>query len=412
MSVKEIDRIPTIKKLSKGEMTARKAACNLNLSVRHVRRLKKRFTQEGVRGLIHKSRGRISKRKISKTKESKIMNLIKKHYCDFGPTLAHEKLTENHRVAVSRETLRKMMIKEDVWKAKRRKEPKVHQQRERRPKEGELVQADGSPHDWFEERSEKCCLLLAIDDATGKIKEGLFVPTESTNGYFLLMRNYILRHGKPLALYVDRNSIFAANNNKVNPGKLTQFGQAMKELSIELILANSPQAKGRVERANKTLQDRLIKEMRLKGISDIKKGNKYLPKFIKFYNKKFAVVPRDNEYAHRPLLPSEKLEKILVKKYTRVLSKNLEFQHENNLYQVKTTRPTYAMRNATVLVTKDVKGKTRVYYKGKELTYKAVKKGQRQEIKSAKEVNRKVDKLVRKPVTKPAKDHPWRYFTL
>ena len=411
MSVKEINRIPTIKKLSEGEMTAGCAAHILGLSVRHVRRLKKRFNNEGSRGLAHKSRGRVSKRKVSDEKRKKIMNLIKKHYWDFGPTLAHEKLTEDHGVLISRETLRRLMINGGLWKAKKKRSFSLHQQRERRSSEGDLVQMDGSPHAWFEERAGKCDLLLAVDDATGKIKEGLFVRSETTNRYFVLVRNYIGNHGKPVAFYVDKHSVFKTSNNRVDPEKPTQFTRAMKELSIEVICANSPQAKGRVENKNGTLQDRLVKEMRLKGISGIRKGNKYLPEFIKMFNSKFAVEAKDKKNAHRPLLPSEKLDVILVKKYKRVLSKNLEFQFENKLYQVQTDRPTYAMRNAPVLVTKDTKGKVAVYYKNKLLKYKVLTREKRQTTADSKEVNHKVDTVIRK-TRKPANNHPWRYFTI
>jgi hypothetical protein len=303
------------------------------------------------------------------------------------------------------------MMESGIWKAKKRKTPNIYQQRQRRACEGELVQMDGSPYAWFEERAGKCDLLLAVDDATGKIKEGLFVRSETTNGYFVLVRNYIGNHGKPVAFYVDKHSVFKTSNNKINPEKPTQFTRAMKELSIEVICANSPQAKGRVENKNGTLQDRLVKEMGLKGISGIRKGNKYLPEFIKMFNKKFAVEPKDKKDAHRPLLPSEKLNKILVKKYKRVLSKNLEFQFENKLYQVQTERPLYAMRNAPVLVTKDTKGKVVVYYKNKLLKYKVLTKEKRQTEASSKEANHMVDAVIRK-TRKPAKNHPWRYFTI
>jgi transposase len=414
MSVKEADRIPIAENLVKGTMTIKNAAQTLNLSTRQVKRIKKSFKLYGVKGLIHKSRGKVSKRKISEKKKARIISLVRKHYWDFGPTFACEKLTENHDISVSVETLRKMMIEAGIWKAKKRKKPSVHQQRERRSAEGELEQMDGSPHNWFEGRSDRCCLLLAIDDATGKIKEALFVKAETTNGYFALVRNYFDHHGKPLAFYVDRNSIFKNNNNKVNPETLTQFTQAMRELLIEVICANSPQAKGRVENKNKTLQDRLVKEMRLRNISSMEEANKFLPEFIRDFNKRFAVEPKDSRDAHRPLLSKEKenLDKILVKKYVRILSKNLEFQFEGKLYQIITDRPTYTMRHAPVLVTRDTKDKVRVYYKDKELEYKVVDKTQKVKVKSSKEVNNEVDKSAKRKTVKPASDHPWRYFTI
>lgn len=411
MSTKEADRVPTLRRLVDGEIAAKEAAGILELSVRHVRRLKKCFAKKGVAGLVHGNRGKESKRKIPEKKVQEIMDLVKQNYWDFGPTLAAEKLVENHGVSINHETLRGKMIEEGLWKPKRRRVVRIHQQRERRRREGELVQADGSPHAWFEDRGPNCTLLAFVDDATGKIKEAAFFESETTDAYFSTVKEYILVHGKPLALYVDRNSIFVTSNNKVNPGKPTQFTRAMDELKIEVILANSPQAKGRVEKLNSTLQDRLVKEMRLEDISTIKQGNEYLPGFIKAFNKKFAVEPREKPDVHRPLLPSEDLAKILVKKYTRVLSRNLEFQYENKLYQVKTERPTYTMRSAPITLTQDTSRKVRVYYKDKELKYKVLEKRPRQEATSAKEVNQKLDKITRK-AQKPAKDHPWRYFSI
>ncbi len=420
MSVKEIDRVPIIKKLSEGKIVAVKASHCLGLSVRHVRRLKKLFVVKGAKGLVHKSRGKVSGRKISESEIKRIMKIVKDKYWDFGPTLALEKLTENHKVTVSRETLRKAMVSEGVWKAKKRKLVRIYQQRERRPREGELVQADGSPHAWFEKRGPNCTLLVFIDDATGKIMKGHFAKTETTDAYFEAMEGYVKEHGKPVALYVDKNSIFSVNNNFVNPAKPTQFKRAMDELIIEVILANSPQAKGRVERVNGTLQDRLVKEMRLKEISTIEEANRFLPKFIDDFNNKFAVKPKNKGDAHRPLLPSENLQKILVKKHQRTLSKNLEFQFENKLYQIQTKRPTYAMRNAAILITQNHKGKVKVYYKEKELEYKVIQKRPRQQETSAKELNFKVDELVKisqnqtmeNMARKPAKDHPWRYMSI
>ena len=415
MSVKEIDRVPTIKRLSEGKTTAVKAAQDLGLSIRHVRRLKKLFGKMGAKGLMHKNRGKMSKKGIPENEIKRIMKIVKDKYWDFGPTLALEKLVENHGVVISRETLRKAMILEGIWKAKKRKSVRIYQQRERRPREGELIQADGSPHAWFEERGPDCTLLVFIDDATGKIKKGLFCGTETTDAYFKATGEYIEKHGKPLALYVDKNSIFVTSNNSLNPAKPTQFTRAMDELTIEVILANTPQAKGRVEKVNGTLQDRLVKEMRLAEIATIEEGNRYLPEFIKNFNKRFAVMPKKKENAHRPLLLSENLGKILVKKYQRILSKNLEFQFKNKLYQIKTDRPTYAMRNAPVLVTQNPKGKVGVYYKETELKYRVAGKKPSQQETSAKELNSKVDRLIRtnqNMARRPAKDHPWRYVSI
>lgn len=415
MSAKELDRLPIVERLVSGRITAGQAARELGLSIRQARRIKKRFIRQGPTSLIHQRRGKASTRKLSETKIQKAMTIIDQNYRDFGPTLAHEKLTEKHGVTFSRETLRQAMIREGLWQAKRKKTLRIHPQRARRPKEGELVQADGSPHAWFEERSPVCNLLVFIDDATGKVQTGLFCRQETTTAYFRAIRQYLKEYGKPLALYVDRHSIFVTSNNQVKPAGPTQFTRAMNELGIKVILANSPQAKGRVERVNLTLQDRLVKEMRLKGISTIKEGNHYLPEFLQGFNERFSVEPQEKENAHRLLLTSEDPERILIKKYHRVLSKNLEFQFKTKLYQVKIDRPTYAMRNAPVLVTKDARGKVRVYYRERELEYRVVERRPKQIEASAKELNTEVDRLVRisqNMVRKPAKNHPWRYANI
>lgn len=432
MSNKEVNRIAIMEKLIKKEMKQKKVAQILGLSVRQVRRLKKQYKREGVKGLIHGNRGSEPNNKIPAEQIDRAIEIVKKEYWDFGPTFALEKLQEFHQVAFSRETLRKEMIRAEVWKPKRQKRPRIHQMRKRRDQRGELVQIDGSPHAWFEDRGPECCLLVFIDDATSELLWMEFCESETTNAYFQASFGYLKKHGKPMALYADKHSVFRINNSKNGSSstkdshKLTQFGKAMEALGIELIPAHSAQAKGRVEKANGTLQDRLVKELRLRGINTIKEANKYLPEFIKKFNIKFAVKPKDSKDAHRALLVREKLEQILVKKYTRVLSKNLELQYKNIIYQIQTKRPTYAMRKAKVTVAEDRFGKIKIYYQGnhlkpKELKYKILIKNPKSEIINAKLLNVKVDNIKRKqqmlnmalnPKTKwkPAQDHPWRQY--
>lgn len=432
MSAKEINRIPIMEKLIKKEIKQKKAAQILGLSIRQIKRLKKRYKRDGATGMIHGNRGRVSNHRIPDKEIDRVIKIVMKKYYDFGPTFALEKLKAFHQVAFSRETLRKAMIKADIWKPKRQKRPRIHQMRKRRDQRGELVQIDGSPHAWFENRGPECCLLVFIDDATSELLWLEFAESETTNAYFKASFGYLKKCGKPLALYSDKNSIFRINNSKngnssVNDShKSTQFSRAMKELNIELIAANTAQAKGRVEKANLTLQDRLVKELRLRGISTIEKANKYLPKFIKKFNLKFAVRPKNPKDAHRPLLAAENLEKILVKKHTRILSKNLELQYKNITYQIKTNRPTYAMRKAKVTILEDRFGKIKIYYQGnhlkpKELSYKILVKNPKSEIINTKLLNVKVDNIkmkkqqvlnaALKPKWKPAQDHPWRQFS-
>lgn len=431
MSSKEVNRIAIMEKLIKKEIKQKKAAQILRLSPRQIRRLKKEYKRKGIKSLIHGNRGKEPNNKISAGEINRAIEIVKKQYWDFGPTFALEKLQEFHQVVFSRETLRKEMIKVEIWKPKRQRKPQVHQMRERREQRGELVQIDGSPHAWFEDRAPRCCLLVFIDDATSELLWLQFFESETTNAYFQSVYGYLQKDGKPLAFYSDKNGIFRINQTKggkssiLDSQGLTHFGKAMETLGIELIAANTAQAKGRVEKANLTLQDRLVKELRLRGINTIKEANKYLPEFMKKFNLKFAVKPKHPEDAHRPLLNTENLETILVKKHTRILSKNLELQYKNIIYQIQTDRPTYAMRNAKITVTEDRFDRIKIYYQGnhlklKELKYKVLVKRPRSEIINTKLLNVKMDnikmkqqqilKAALKPKWKPTSDHPWRQY--
>jgi len=417
MNDKEVNRMPIMEKLLKKEIKQKQAAQILGLSLRQIKRLKKRYKKQGAEGLIHKNRGRVSNHKIPSKEIDRATKIVKKRYWDFGPTLAWEKLTQDHHLSFSVETLRKAMIRDGIWKSKKQRRPRIHQMRERRDQRGELVQIDGSPHAWFENRAPRCCLLVFVDDATSELLWLQFFPTETINAYFQSVYGYLKKDGKPLAFYSDKNGIFRINQKK--DGKsgledsqgLTHFGKAMEELNIELIAANTAQAKGRVEKANLTLQDRLVKELRLRKINTIKKANQYLPKFMKEFNQKFAVKPKNQEDAHRPLLPTENLEAILVKKHHRILSYNLELQYLNKIYQIKTKRPTYSMRKARVTVAENRFGRIKIYYQGKhlkakELKYTTITKYPKSEIINTKLLNVKMDTI--KIKQRPVLSHPLR----
>ena len=250
----------------------------LRLSIRQVKRIWRRYKLEGALGLVSRQRGQPSNNRMHDEKRRFIITLLYAHYHDFGPTLAQEKLTETHHIRVSVETIRKLMIVEKLWRPRRVKKVRLHPMRQRRACLGELIQIDGSPHRWFEGRAPACTLLVFIDDATGRLMTLLFVPSETTFAYFEATRHYLLQHGKPIAFYGDRHSIFRVNTRNALSGTgLTQFGRVARDLGIEIICANTPQAKGRVERANQTLQDRLVKEMRLRGISSMEEGNAAVP---------------------------------------------------------------------------------------------------------------------------------------
>lgn len=404
MSKKELERSHVMKNIEEKKISQTKAAQLLHISERHTRRLWKRYSSEGDRGLLSKKRGSPSNRRISSTIIKKLKRIISKYYQDFGPTLTQEKLEEKHQITLSVETVRKWMIEFGFWKTKKAKKPVIHQLRKRRAKEGELEQIDGSPHDWFEGRGPKCTLLVCIDDATSKLKAMQFVSSETTEGYFDLVKEYVENYGRPLAFYSDRHSIFRVNHKEALTGNgMTQFGRALKELDIKLICANTPQAKGRVERANQLLQDRLVKEMRLLNISNMKEGNRYLPKFIKKHNQRFGVAAQSEQDAHRALLSQHSLSEILVKKESRHLSKNLTFQYEKNIYQIETKRAGYAMRHAKVQVIEN-KGKISISYQGKNLPYTIYHQQEKQgEIVDIKNVDCFFERR-----KKPAKHHPWR----
>jgi hypothetical protein len=278
--------------------------------------------------------------------------------------------------------------------------------RERRACYGELVQIDGSEHAWFEERGPKCTLLVYMDDATGQLMELWFVPDETFFAYCEASRHYFERHGKPVAFYSDKHGIFRVNQPRplgLSSGQ-TQFGRAMQQLDIQIICANTPQAKGRIERANQTLQDRLVKELRLRGISDIAAGNAYLPEFRADFNRRFAVLPRSTHDAHRPLLKTDNLDIILTHQETRTLSKNLTVQANQVIYQIQSDRPDYALRNAQVTVCENAQGEVTILYHNKPLTYSIFHKPTRQaQIVDTKTLDRQIS-----PPHPPAPDHPWR----
>lgn len=425
MSIAEIERVKVMERLAVKQIKQKHAAKQLDLSVRQVKRLIKAYRKQGAAGLVHKLRGTKGNRTIAREEKDRMTNLIKQYYPDFGPTLAWEKLTEFHRVTCSDETVRKVMIEAELWREHKRKIVILHQLRERRACLGELVQVDGSPHDWFEGRSSYCTLLVFIDDATGKLLWLEFAVSESSASYFLAMKHYLAKNGKPLVLYVDKHGIFRVNTTKgksadtIDSNGLTQFGRAMEELSIGVIFAETAQAKGRVERVNQTLQDRLVKEMRLKGISTIKEANDYLPEYMELFNRKFAVVPKSPVNMHRPLLPIQNLDEILCLKYTRILSRQLSISYGNKIYQIQTERPAYAMRHAPVTVQEDLSGNVRIVYKGQSLAYTILKEQPKADIVDSKSLNNAVDRISRSlgipiAVAKipwvPGRDHPWRQY--
>jgi len=412
MSEKEITRLEIMVRLEKRQITQVMAAEQMGISIRQVKRLWKAYTSQGAAGLVNKNRGKPSHNQIQLEVKQQVVDLILEHYRDFGPTLACEKLREVHKIQISDESVRQIMLAEGLWKHRRRRKLHVFQMRQRRACFGELIQIDGSDYDWFEGRGPRCTLLVFVDDATGKLVELWFVPHESFFGYCEATRHYLERYGKPGAFYSDKHGIFHLNNPKLTPGDgLTDFGRAMHELGIQIICANTPQAKGRVERANQTLQDRLTKELRLKGISTPEEANAWLPEFIEDYNHRFAVSPRSEVDFHTPLSDSDDLNLILCRKETRTLSKNLTFQYHKTIYQVLVQRPSYAMRYAPVTVFENAKGDVSVLYKNHPVSFEVYYQQEKQaDVVPSKSIDQAL--INASKAHTPPPDHPWRKFNL
>jgi transposase len=416
MSTQELSRVQVIQQVVKSRMKQRKAAEQLGLSIRQIKRLKKAYRLFGAKGLISKKRGHPSNHQMDALVKEQALELLRDRYADFGPTLAHEKLIEVHHLQLGVEKVRQLMIQDGLWHPRHAQRPGVHPLRARRPRFGELVQLDGSPFDWFEGRAPACTLLVYIDDATSRLMELFFTEAETTFSYFEATEQYLTRYGKPKAFYSDKLSVFRVNlPTAVSGDGTTQFGRAMHQLDVQLLCANTPQAKGRVERANQLLQDRLVKEMRLRGVSNIAAGNAFVPEFIADLNARFAVEPQSQEDAHRPLLPQDDLERILSVQELRHLSKNLTLQYHNAVYQIQTARPTYSLRQAQVVVRENQLGAITIEYHGKPLAYTIYREATRQaEVTPSKLIELALtpstpSKKKRPPYIPPA-DHPWRRF--
>ncbi len=416
LTQEELDRAAVLQECRAGRLSNGDAAKQLGVSVRQVKRLKRRVKVEGVQGLASKHRGRPSNNQLPADTLTQARALLCTRYADFGPTLAHEKLVEVHHLQLSPERVRQLMIEEGLWKPHRAHKAAIHPLRERRARRGELVQLDGSPFDWFEGRAPACTLLVFIDDATSELLELFFARAETTHSYFQATERYLRQHGRPMTFYSDKFGVFRINHPHVETGDgLTQFARAMAELDIALICANTPQAKGRVERVNQTLQDRLVKELRLKEISDLPTANTYLPEFRTDFNQRFAGMPRDPTDAHRPLRAADDLTRILALRELRTLSKNLTLSYNNVIYQIQTNRPGYALRQAQVEVRERWDGQLAICYKGRPLNYTLYREPPKQaELITSKMLNPELDAQVaakkKRPVYVPPKDHPWRKF--
>jgi transposase len=378
MSKRDLQRIEVLTEVLAGGRTTASAAAVLAVSVRQTQRLLTRYRDGGGGALIHQARGRTSNHQLSAGLREYALELIRKNYRDFGPTLAAEVLLDRHELRVSRETLRKWMVEDGLWLSRKQRR-NFHQPRLRRESYGELIQIDGSEHRWFEDRGAPCTLLVFIDDATSKLMQLRFVPSESTDSYFEALRGYLQAHGCPVAFYSDKHSVFRVLRKDAKGGQgMTQFGRALAELNIEIICANSSQAKGRVERANRTLQDRLVKELRMAGVCDIESGNAFLPDFVQRYNERFSIRALKSDNLHRPLnVAQSRLNDILCHREQRYVGQQLTFHYDRKQIILERSEVSEGLAGHYVELYDFVDRPLEVRWKGILLPYRVFSKDQR-----------------------------------
>lgn len=405
MTIKELTRKTEIERVLDHRITQREAAKKLGVTERQIRRILQRYRQEGDAGLVSKKRGRPGNRRTDTETRDAVYDFITDTLMEgFGPTLMAEKLEQKKGIKLSKETIRRMMVEVEVWKPKTRKPVDLHLNRPRRKCRGELVQIDGSEHAWLEERGPKATLLVFVDDATSEILAAEFVPEECFFSYGELCKRYFSEHGLPKSFYSDKFSVFRDNHRgNLSYEPVTQFQRVLSMLDVELICANSPQAKGRVERVNETLQDRLVKEMRLLGICDYQQANLYLSEFIPDYNRRFAVMPGSDIDFHRPLDKTLDLDFLFSIHDFRKISQTLQIHYASKIYQIITRHPAYYYAKQEVLITCNTSGSISAWFHGNLLTLQEIEKRPKQAaVVSSKSGNAK-------PLP-PAYDHPWRTY--
>jgi hypothetical protein len=367
--MRDLQRLNTIQALVDRDLKPGQAAQRLGLTGRQVRRLARRYAREGPIGLASRRFNRPSNNRLEGDLADRVIGILREHYADFGPTLAAEKLKTRHRIALAKETVRQLQIAAGLWIPRRLRPPKVHQPRTRRACVGELVQIDGCEHRWFEDRAPACTALVYVDDATSRLMTVLFTGTESTFAYFEATRQYLARYGKPLAFYSDKATIFRVNRLAAGAAAQTQFGRALYELNIDGFCANTAPAKGRVERAHLTLQDRLVKELRLRDISTIDTANAFMPDYIADYNQRFAKLPRESRDAHRAVRHDENLDDIFTWRELRKVTKNLTLHYERKLYLLPDTAEHRRYIGKYIDVLQYPDGRIDIRAAGKSLTY-------------------------------------------
>jgi hypothetical protein len=378
MSRPEIDRMHVLRDVMAERITVNEAAQLLRITRRQVFRILKAYHAGGPAALVSSRRGKPSNRSYPAALRTEVLALITANYADFGPTLACEKLSERHGIHLGVETIRRWMLAEGLWQDRKQRLKPVHQPRCRRDCVGELIQIDGSEHYWFEDRGPPCTLLVYIDDATSRLMHLKFVETESTFDYFRSTREYLETYGKPVAFYSDKHATFRVNKVGATGGDgMTQFGRALHQLNIDIICANAPQAKGRVERANGTLQDRLVKELRLAGISTVEAGNAFLPAFMADFNRRFAKTPFSDKDLHRPLTEHDELDDVFAWQEERTISRSLTLQYDQVLFILEPNETTLSLARQRVTVYDYPDGRLAIKHKGLSLPYRIFDRRQR-----------------------------------
>jgi len=414
MSNREIDKLKVIQNTIDGRFKQAEAAQILGISDRHVRRLCSRVQKDGNRGVIHGLKGQPSNHRLPQWYKDDALALVKQHYPDFGPTFANEKLFDNHGIHLSVNTLRKAMLGEGLYVAKPQK-PKHRKWRARRTCVGMLVQLDGSEHAWFEGRGSKCALLIFIDDATSRILYGRFITVEDTANLMACAKAYLKLHGRPVAFYVDKDSIYKVNRQANveeelrDETPLSQFTRAMGELDVQMIFADSPQAKGRVERGFRTHQDRLVKELRLAGISEMASANEFLEKvYIAKHNAKFAVAPASPANAHQALRAAHKLDGILCLKLDRTLANDYTLRYKNKFLQLEQQQDVRIRPGSAVSVEERLDGSLHLKFKGAYLRYEAIEKRPHKGYYATNKSELHGMARPLKGTSLPGRKHPWR----
>lgn len=413
MSQRELQRLPVIEAVLAKRTSQVEAAECLSLSVRHVRRLERRVHAEGPPGLTHRSCGQPGHHRLGEGLRRRVLQLIRRKYSDFGPTLICEKLLEAEKISVSDETLRQWMRAEGIFNGRRR--PRLHRQwRERSACLGQMVQMDGSHHDWLEGRGPRLVLMGYIDDATNRVY-ARFYEGESVAAALDSFKRYSRLYGIPQSVYLDRLSIYKSVGRPTVEQQLkgehpqSQFERALDELGVRVIHANSPQAKGRVERLFRTLQDRLVKELRLAGIRSREEANRFLPGFLARYNRRFSRAPRQPGDLHRRVPAGRVLEQVLCVKEPRVVANDGTIQLDGQRLQLYPPglRP---LAQKGVVVTRTPQGRMRVLSQGREVRYRVLPARCRPAVAEPQE--RPFPRRLGGKGTKPAPDNPWRRFVI